>query len=78
MSSIHGCDLITRLSGPCLLKLRRDLVAGPGPGPGAAFTPKLRAAAFFTLVCFLKKTPSFTTGQTQARIFLLLSEYVSE
>ena len=31
VSSIHGCDLITRLSGPCLLKLRRDLVAGPFP-----------------------------------------------
>ena len=26
VSTIHGCDLITRLSGPCLLKLRRDLV----------------------------------------------------
>jgi len=23
---IHGCDIITRLSGPCLLKLRRDMV----------------------------------------------------
>ena len=26
ISSIHGSDLITRLSGPCLLKLRHDLV----------------------------------------------------
>ena len=26
VSSIHGNDLIARLSGPCLLKLRRDLV----------------------------------------------------
>ncbi|MDA9080798.1 lipase family protein [Candidatus Dependentiae bacterium] len=26
ISTIHGSDLITRLSGPCLLKLRRDLV----------------------------------------------------
>lgn len=26
VSTLHGCDLITRLSGPCLLKLRKDLV----------------------------------------------------
>ena len=26
VSITHGCDIITRLSGPCLLKLRRDLV----------------------------------------------------
>ncbi len=26
VSTTHGCDLITRLSGPCLLKLRRDLM----------------------------------------------------